>query len=147
MADEKIKAGEEKAGKKAAKNDKNVKKKPEGSRAFSRISGALRRDKKPKIAKEATIMLTKPGRDAYDVLRFVLMTEKAVRQIELQNRLVFIVDRHAKKNEIRSAAETAFNSPIRNVTTMIDQLGRKKAFVVFENEGAAGEIAVRLGII
>jgi large subunit ribosomal protein L23 len=136
MADEKIKPAEK----------KNVKKEKSESRTFSKIAGALKREKKENV-KEATIMLTKPGRDAYDILRFVLMTEKSVRQIELQNRLVFIVDRKTRKDEIKAAAERAFDSPIRNVTTMIDQRGRKKAFIVFEKEGAAGEIAVRLGII
>ncbi|MCX6815714.1 MAG: 50S ribosomal protein L23 [Candidatus Aenigmarchaeota archaeon] len=85
--------------------------------------------------------------DPYDVLKFVLMTEKAVRQIEAQNKLVFIVDRRAKKPKIKQAAEAAFNSKITSVQTMIDQAGRKKAFIKFEKAGEAGEIAIRLGII
>jgi ribosomal protein L23 len=85
--------------------------------------------------------------DPYDILKFVLMTEKAVRMVELQNKLVFVVDRKADKPTITSAAESAFGSKVTSVETMIDQSGRKKAFVKFEKPGEAGEIAIRLGII
>ncbi len=85
--------------------------------------------------------------EPYNILKFVLMTEKSVRMIESQNKLVFIVNRRSGKKEIRSAAESAFKSKISDVTTTIDQKGRKKAFVKFEKPGEAGEIAIRLGII
>jgi len=85
--------------------------------------------------------------DPYEVLKFVLMTEKSVRMIEAQNKLVFIVSRKADRKEIKSAAESAFNSKVADVETLIDQRGRKKAFVKFEKPGEAGEIAIRLGII
>ncbi|MBI3190562.1 50S ribosomal protein L23 [archaeon] len=103
----------------------------------------------PKLGKkkEAVVEEKKFEGDPYDVLKFVLMTEKAVRMVELQNKLVFVVDRKADKPTIRLAAEAAFNSKITGVETMIDQSGRKKAFVKFEKPGEAGEIAIRLGII
>lgn len=107
--------------------------------------GLFRRKKEAKPAHAEKKIELK--RDVYDILKFVLMTEKSVRQIELQNRLVFIVDRKSHRDEIKAAAERAFNVPVRDVKTMIDQSGRKKAFIIFTGEGAAGEIAVRLGII
>lgn len=85
--------------------------------------------------------------DPFNVLRFVLMTEKSIQLIESQNKLVFIVDRRRDKTEIRRAIEEAFQSKVREVNTMIDQLGRKKAFVKFTEPGQAGEIAIKLGII
>jgi len=85
--------------------------------------------------------------DPYEVLRFVLMTEKSVRMVEAQNKLVFIVDRRYDKKEIKKAAETAFESAIESVNTSIDQKGRKKAYIRFVKPGQAGDIAVRLGII
>ncbi len=85
--------------------------------------------------------------DPYEVIKFVLMTEKAIRFIEAQNRLVFVVDRKAHKEQIRKAVEGAFQSRISDVNVMIDQKGRKRAFVKFEKPGEAGEIAIRLGII
>src|SRR3989344_2540312 len=85
--------------------------------------------------------------DPYEVIKFVLMTEKAIRFIEAQNRLVFVVDRKAGRQEIKKAVESAFQSRISGVNVMIDQKGRKRAFVKFEKPGEAGEIAIRLGII
>jgi len=85
--------------------------------------------------------------DPYSVLKFVLMTEKCVRMIETENKLVFIVDRKAGKSEIKNAFETAFGSKVNDVNVAIDQKARKKAFIKLKEPGAAGDIAVRLGII
>ncbi|MBI4174512.1 MAG: 50S ribosomal protein L23 [Candidatus Aenigmarchaeota archaeon] len=85
--------------------------------------------------------------DAFDVVKFVLMTEKSIRMVESQNKLVFIVNRSSKKSQIRKSIELAFGSPVSGVKTVIDQSGRKKAFVKFSNAGAAGDIAIKLGII
>lgn len=151
MADEKAKNKDVKKEKKDAKTKEksaasapamkeNKEKKKAGG--LSRLVRAVKGEKKPEREK-----LVQLGRDPYDILKFVLMTEKSVRQIELENKLVFIVDRSSDKGEIKAAANLAFNSPISEVRTVIDQAGRKKAFVKFEQEGAAGEIAIRLGII
>ncbi len=102
------------------------------------------RKEKPKTQEKVTEEKSIP---VTDVLKFVLMTEKAVQLIESQNKLVFIVDRRASKPKIMKAAEMTFNSKISDVTTSIDQDGRKKAFIKFAKEGEAGEIAIRLGII
>ncbi|MBI2172663.1 MAG: 50S ribosomal protein L23 [Candidatus Aenigmarchaeota archaeon] len=83
----------------------------------------------------------------YETIKFVLMTEKAVRFIETQNRLIFVVDRKAGKDEIKGAVQAAFQSKVSDVNVLIDQKGRKRAFVKFEKPGEAGEIAIRLGII
>ncbi len=85
--------------------------------------------------------------NAFSTIKFVLMTEKSVRAVEGQNKLVFITRRDARRDEIKKAVEAAFGSPVSKVRTMIDQDGRKKAFVKFRNEGAAGDIAIKLGII
>ncbi len=132
---EKITKGEKSQAKPEAKNKK--------SSGLSRLAKVVGR-KQAQPAAEKTVAF---AGDPYDVLKFVLMTEKAVRQIELQNKLVFIVDRKSDKGEIKAAANAAFNSPISEVRTLIDQAGRKKAFIRFSQAGAAGDIAIRLGII
>ena len=85
--------------------------------------------------------------NAFHSIKFVLMTEKSVRIVEAQNKLVFITRRDARRDEIKKAVETAFGSPVEKVSTLIDQAGRKKAFVKFRNAGAAGDIAIKLGVI
>ena len=51
------------------------------------------------------------------------------------------------KKEIKIAAEQLFESPVASVKTVITQKGKKKALIRLQKEGAAGEIAIRLGII
>lgn len=102
---------------------------------------------KKEPAKEETKPLAQGDIDAFSTVRFVVMTEKAIQMIENQNKLVFVVDRNATKGDIKKAVEDAFSTNVSNVQTLIDQLGRKKAFVRFTKEGEAGEIAIKLGII
>lgn len=85
--------------------------------------------------------------DPWKTLRFVLMTEKCVRQIELANEITFVTRRSATKKDISDAFETVFESRVQGVRTVIDQKGRKKAYVRLAEAGQAGEIAIKLGII
>src|SRR3989338_8025440 len=73
----------------------------------------------------------------YGVIGFVLMTEKAVQNIEFSNKLTFIVNRQSSKDGVRGAVESAFGKKVDSVNTVIDQDNRKKAFVKFHDEGAA----------
>lgn len=103
----------------------------------------------PNKKKQAAIsaLPTKPVTDPFAVVSFVLMTEKAIRLIESQNKLVFVVRKTATKEAITSSVETLFAAKIAGVETLHDQKGRKHAYVKFKEAGAAGDIAVRLGII
>ncbi len=85
--------------------------------------------------------------DPFKVIKYVLMTEKAIQGIELENKLVFIVDNKSTKNSIKISIEAAFKSEVHSVKVLIDQKGRKKAVVRFIEEGAAGDIAMRLGML
>ena len=125
-----------------AKENKEKKEEPEKKKG--RIGAIKSIVKKPKAEEKKE---EKPVTDTFSVLKFVVMTEKAIQMIETQNKLVFIVNRKSRKNEIKSAAESIFESPVASVKTVIDQKGRKKAFIRLKKEGAAGEIAIRLGII
>jgi len=89
----------------------------------------------------------KPVQDPFRVLKFVLMTEKCVRLIEGENKLTFIVDTDASKGDVRRAFKNIFKSDVSKVTTLLDQKGRKKAYIKLKKPAEAGEIAVRLGII
>ncbi len=103
--------------------------------------------KKESAKNEKPLAKEKPAVSPYDVISFVLMTEKSVQNIEMNNKLVFIVDRKASKDNVKNAVQSAFDKKVDEVNMMRDQKNRKKAFVKFAEEGAAGEIAIRLGII
>jgi ribosomal protein L23 len=83
----------------------------------------------------------------WDVLRFVLMTEKSVKVIEGENVIVFVAYKSANKFIISQAFEKAFGQKVAHVRTLIDQDGRKKAFVKLKEPGAASDVAIKLGVI
>lgn len=97
-----------------------------------------RKEKKPEKARAAEI---------WKHLLYNHMTEKSIGLIEKENKLVFIVNRKSKKSDIKKAVESALDVKVSNVKTVIDQRGRKKAFVRLDKSSLAGEVATRLGMI
>ncbi|ACS34503.1 50S ribosomal protein L23 [Thermococcus gammatolerans] len=84
--------------------------------------------------------------DPYKVIIRPLVTEKAVSLIEKENKLTFIVDRKATKQDIKRAVEEMFNVKVEKVNTLITMKGEKKAYVKLRPEYNASEIAARLGL-
>lgn len=84
---------------------------------------------------------------ASKILKYPHMTEKSVTLIERENRIVFIVDRKANKDEIKKAVEKTFEVKVEKVNTEITASGEKKAFVKLRPEFKAADVAVKLGII
>ncbi len=74
-------------------------------------------------------------------------TEKSLRMMESENKLVFVVNKRASKKEIKDALEVMFKVKVSKVTTHITPQGEKKAFVTFGKETPAIEIATQLGLI
>jgi len=86
-------------------------------------------------------------KDAYTIVKHPLATEKAVRLMNTENKLIFIVDKRATKQEIRKAVEELFKVKVLNVNTMNDMKGRKKAYVQLSQENPAMDIATQMGIM
>lgn len=82
-----------------------------------------------------------------NILLYPLMTEKAISMIESQNKLTFIVNIKASKNDIKKAFEKFFNVKVSEVKTVITPDGRKKAYIKLSPEYKASDIAIRLGIL
>lgn len=53
--------------------------------------------------------------DAYTVIKYPLTTETAMKKIEEFNTLVFIVDIHANKPQIRDAVRALYNIDVQKV--------------------------------
>jgi len=85
--------------------------------------------------------------EVWNIIDHSLLTEKSISFVESQNKLVFIVRRNSNKNNIKWAVEKAFEVKVDEVKTLIDQKGRKKAFVKLDKNFNAGEIATRLGML
>jgi len=73
-----------------------------------------------------------------------LMTEKAVRMIEIENKIAFIVSRNSTKKEIKKEFESTFDSKIKAINTQIIK-NRKIAFIRMKDENAALNVATKLG--
>jgi large subunit ribosomal protein L23 len=75
-----------------------------------------------------------------------LTTEKIVRQIELENKLAFIVNRRATKEQIAKEFEETFKVEVIEVNTHIRN-NKKIAFIKLKKDNPAIDIATKLGII
>jgi len=80
-------------------------------------------------------------------LKHPFVTEKAMVSLENENKIQFLVDRQATKQDIKRDIEQAFDQKVKQVRTIMTMHGEKKAVVSFENEKAAEEILSRLGIM
>ena len=81
------------------------------------------------------------------ILKHPFVTEKAMMMLEGENKLQFIVQRNATKQDIKREMESVFEQEVTEVRTMLTMKGEKKAFVRFADPNAAEEILSRLGIM
>ena len=86
-------------------------------------------------------------KDLYKIIKNPISTEKAVRLMERENKLLFIVDGKATKIDIKNAVEKMFNVKVMSVNTLNDVNGRKKAYVKLSIENPAIDIATELGLM
>ena len=82
----------------------------------------------------------------YSILHYPLATEKSVRLMEAENKLVFIVTPAATKPEIKQAVESLFKVKVMKVNT-IHQGTQKKAYVKLSPDTPAIDIATQLGLM
>lgn len=86
-------------------------------------------------------------KDVYNILKYPVQTEKAVRLMQNENKIVFIVDKKANRTEIKKAFEELFKIKPVKVNTMIDTKNRKKAYIKLPPENPAIDIATQLGMM
>ncbi len=85
--------------------------------------------------------------DSYQTIKYPLATEKAVRLMESENKLLFEIDLTAKKQEVRKAVEDLFKVKVISVNTFITPHGKKRAYVKLSNETPAIEVATQMGLM
>ena len=81
------------------------------------------------------------------IIKHPLSTEKSIRLMESENKLVFVVDRKAKKSEIKSAIEKEFKVKVIKINTQITPSGEKRAYVKLGYETPAIDVATQLGLM
>lgn len=85
--------------------------------------------------------------EPHDVVKYPLSTEKSIRLMEAENKLIFVVDRRAKKKDIKKAIEEIFKATVVKVNVFIAPDGSKRAYVKFSDETPAIDIATNLGLM
>lgn len=85
--------------------------------------------------------------DSFRVIKYPLSTEKSLRLMESENKLIFVVDKSANKIQIKHAVEDLFNVKVVHVNTLITQDGNKRAYVRFADDTPAIDVATNLGLM
>ena len=80
------------------------------------------------------------------VVRHPLVTEKAMNEMDFDNKLQFIVDLDAAKPEIAEEIESRYDVSIEKVNTQVTPKGTKKATVRLSEDDDAQEVASRIGV-
>ena len=75
-----------------------------------------------------------------------ITSEKAVKLIDLENVLLFEVERKTRKKEIKQEVEKTFNVVVIKVRTLIKH-NKKLAYVKLDKKNLAIDIATKLGMI
>jgi len=81
------------------------------------------------------------------IIKHPLSTEKSIRLMESENKLIFIVNRKANKTDIKKAIEEFFKVKVIKVNTFITPNGQKRAYVRFSEETPAIDVATQMGIV
>ncbi len=82
-----------------------------------------------------------------DIIKHPLATEKSIRLMEAENKLIFAVDRKATKADIKKAIEEMFKVKVVDVNTFVSSHGEKRAYVKFSANNPAIDIATQLGLM
>lgn len=97
-----------------------------------------------------TEMDTAPVGDAFDphvIIKYPLSTEKSIRQVEFDNKLVFVVHSRATKQDVKRAVEQLFNVKVVAVNIQNSFTGQKRAFVKLAAGNLASDVSADLGLI
>ncbi|XP_049931937.1 60S ribosomal protein L23A isoform X1 [Nymphaea colorata] len=105
----------------------------------------LKKERNPKYPRISAAPRNKL--DQYEILKYPLTTESAMKKIEDNNTLVFIVDIRADKKKIKAAVKKMYDIQAKKVNTLVRPDGTKKAYVRLTPDYDALDVANKIGII
>lgn len=76
-----------------------------------------------------------------------LSTEKAIRLMESENKLVFLCEKQDTKTSIKADLEKQFGVKIVSVNTLIGPDAKKKAYVTLAENSPAIDLATKLELM
>ncbi|WP_436344117.1 50S ribosomal protein L23 [Natronorubrum sp. FCH18a] len=80
------------------------------------------------------------------IIEHPLVTEKAMNDMDFENKLQFVVNPDAAKPEIREVVEERFDITVDDVNTQVTMKGKKKAIIKLSEDDDAQEVASRIGV-
>ncbi|WP_423999748.1 50S ribosomal protein L23 [Haloarcula salina] len=83
---------------------------------------------------------------SWDVIKYPHVTEKAMNDMDFQNKLQFVVDDRSSKTDVADAVETQYEVTVESVNTQNTMDGEKKAVVRLSEDDDAQEVASRIGV-
>lgn len=85
--------------------------------------------------------------DIHKAVKYPLSNEKAIRLMEAENKLVFVIDRKATKQDVKRSIEEIFKVKVIKVNTHITPAGEKRAYVRLAEDNPAIDIMTQLGLM
>jgi len=83
---------------------------------------------------------------SWDVIKYPHVTEKAMNDMDFQNKLQFVVDDRSSKTDVADAVESQYEVTVESVNTQNTMDGEKKAVVRLSEDDDAQEVASRIGV-
>ncbi|VDL98381.1 unnamed protein product [Schistocephalus solidus] len=104
--------------------------------------------KPPRCPKDRRFEIPKRNKlDAFRIIQHPVTTEAAMKKIEDNDTLVFVVDRRANKPAIKAAVQEMYHIKVAKVNTLNCPKNIKKAYVKLPPDYDALDVANRIGII
>ena len=83
----------------------------------------------------------------YEMLLHPVMSEKAVRMIESENKIMFLVNPKVNKTNVKYIFEKLYSVKVKKVNMLNDTNGKKRAIIKLDSKYKASELANKLGMI
>ncbi|XP_043532355.1 60S ribosomal protein L23a-like [Chiloscyllium plagiosum] len=98
-----------------------------------RTTPTFKRTKTPRLRSKPKYLRKRSRRkmklDHYAIIKFTLTTESAMKKIEDNNILLFIVDIKARKHQIKQAVKKLYDIDVAKVNTLMTPDSEKQAYV------------------
>ena len=85
--------------------------------------------------------------EPHRIIKYPLTTEKAVRLMEAENKLIFVVSLKSNKKQVKDAIESLFKVKVLKINTLVSPDGLKKAYIKLSAETPAIDVATQLGLM
>ncbi len=107
----------------------------------------LELSRNPKYVRALPRLTGSKRRSEFSVIKNPLTSESAMKKIEENNTLVFLVDPRANKSQIKAAVKALYEIEADRINTLIRPDGVKKAYVRLSKEQDALDVSNKIGIV